>query len=90
MQYCHMLCLLDTEKPIEFASRTLNSAELKYSQIEMEGLSLVYGVKKFHMYLYGKQKFMLVTDHKPLLTILGPKAGLPTLVAARLQRWAVA
>ena len=78
-----------TEKTIAFASRTLNSAEQKYSQIEKEGLSLVYGVKKFHMYLYGKQKFMLVTDHKPLLAILGPKAELPTLVAARLQRWAV-
>ena len=78
-----------TEKPIAFASRTLNSAEQKYSHIEKEGLSLVYGVKKFHMCLYGKQKFMLVSDYKPILAILGPKAGLPTLVAARLQRWAV-
>ena len=29
------------------------------------------------------------TDHKPLLTILGPKKGLPTLAAARLQRWTI-
>ncbi|XP_068229569.1 SCAN domain-containing protein 3-like [Palaemon carinicauda] len=27
--------------------------------------------------------------HKPLLAILGPKASLPTLVAARLQCWAI-
>lgn len=52
-------------------------------------LALVYGVKKLHIYLYSRQKFTLVTDHKSLLVILGPKAGLPTLVAARLQRWAV-
>ena len=77
------------ERPIAFASRSLNKAERNYSQIEKEGLALIFGVKKFHIYLYGRQKFTLVTDHKPLLAILGPKSGFPTLVAARLQRWAV-
>ena len=33
--------------------------------------------------------FTLVTDHKPLLAILGPKKGVPTLAAARMQRWAL-
>jgi hypothetical protein len=32
---------------------------------------------------------MLVTDHKPLMAILGPKKALPSLAAARLQRWAL-
>ena len=31
----------------------------------------------------------LLTDHKPLVTILGPKSGIPTLAAARLQRRAI-
>ena len=31
----------------------------------------------------------LVTDHKPLLAILGSKKSLPTLATARLQRWAI-
>ena len=31
----------------------------------------------------------MITDHKPLTTLLGHKRGIPTLAAARLQRWAV-
>lgn len=38
--------------------------------------------------MFGR-KFTLVTDHKPLLAILGPKSGIPTIAAARMQRWAL-
>ena len=77
-----------SERPIAYASRTLTTAEKNYPQIEREALSLVYGIRKFHQYLYGG-KFVLVTDHKPLTTLLGPKKSIPPLVAARLQRWAL-
>ena len=53
-----------------------------------EALSLVFGVKKFHQFLYGRH-FTLVTDHKPLTAILGPKNGMPSLAAARKKRWAL-
>ena len=45
-------------------------------------------MKKFHQYLYGR-KFDLITDHKPLTAIFGPKKGIPSLAAARLQRWEI-
>ena len=77
-----------TERPIAFASRTLGNAEKNYSQLEREALSIIYGVKKFHKYLYGR-RFTLITDHKALTTIFGPKKGRPTLAAARLQRWSI-
>ena len=76
------------ERPIAYASRTLTPSEKNYVQIEKEALGLVFGVKKFHQFLYGR-KFTLVTDHKPLTTVLNPKKGLPTLAAVRMQRWAM-
>ena len=77
-----------SERPIAYASRSLSPSERNYAQLEKEALSLIFGVKKFHQYLYGR-KFQLVTDHKPLTAILGPKKGIPSLAAARLQRWAL-
>lgn len=35
------------------------------------------------------RKFNLITDHKPLLTLFGEHKGLPTMAAARIQRWAI-
>ena len=76
-----------SEHPVAFASRTLSRSEQNYAQLEKESLSLIFGVKRFHQYLYGRN-FTLITDHKPLLAILGPKKGIPSLAAAHMQRWA--
>ena len=77
-----------SEKPIYHASRSLTPAEKNYSQIEKEGLALVFAVVKLHKYLFGR-KFILQTDHKPLLAIFGNKKGIQAHSANCLQRWAL-
>ena len=77
-----------TERPIAFVSRTLSTAEKNYSQIQLEALSIVFGVTRLHQYLFGTH-FLLRSDHKPLIDIFGPKAGIPVMAANRLQRWAI-
>ncbi|XP_045510461.1 uncharacterized protein K02A2.6-like [Colias croceus] len=70
------------------ASRTLNSAETNYSQLDKEALAIVFGVTKHHQYLYGR-KFTLRSDHRPLSYIFGKNKGIPITAASRLQRYAV-
>ncbi|XP_018406504.1 PREDICTED: uncharacterized protein K02A2.6-like [Cyphomyrmex costatus] len=76
-----------SRKAIYHSSRTLTEVERNYSQIEKEALALIFAVIKFHKLIFGK-KFILETDHKPLLHIFGNKKGIPVYTANRLQRWA--
>ena len=78
----------DSERPIAFASRTLSQAEHKYAQLDKEALSIIFGVKRFHQYLYGRH-FNILSDHKPLQYLLGENRGIPAMASARIQRWAL-
>jgi len=69
-----------TEKAIAHASKTLTSKEKNYSQIKQDGLALIYSVKKFHQYLWGRE-FTLQIEDKPLTTIFGNKKGIPPTTA---------
>ncbi|XP_062297408.1 uncharacterized protein K02A2.6-like [Scomber scombrus] len=77
-----------TERPIGFTSRTLNAAEKNYSQLDKEGLAVMFGIKRFHKYIYGR-KFTIVTDHKPLLSLFSEMRAVPQMASPRIQRWAV-
>lgn len=70
--------------PVFFASRSLNPAERNYSTVEKEGLALVWAVKRFHIYLFGKH-FKVQTDHQPLEFINKAK-----LTNGRVMRWSLA
>ena len=76
------------DQPIAFASRSLAPAEKKYSQLDKEALAIVFGVKRFHQYLFGR-RFTILSDHKPLQHIFHQDKAIPPLASARIQRWAL-
>ena len=77
-----------TERPVAFASRSLAPAEKNYSQLDREGLSVIFAVKKFHQYIYGRD-ITVYTDHKPLLGLFGKSRAIPALASSRIQRWSL-
>ncbi len=77
-----------TEHPVAFASRSLSPAERKYAQLDKEALAIVFGVKRFHHYLFGRT-FTILSDHQPLKHLLGENRGIPAMASARIQRWAL-
>ncbi|XP_061729319.1 uncharacterized protein K02A2.6-like [Cydia pomonella] len=77
------------ERPIAMSSRTLHIHEPRYSQLDKEAASIMFGIQKFHNYLIGRH-FTIVTDHKPLLGIFDPKKPMPGMISPRLTRIALA
>ncbi|XP_037563432.1 uncharacterized protein K02A2.6-like [Dermacentor silvarum] len=89
------------ERPVSFASRRLLVAEQRYSQLDKEGLALMFGVERFHQYLWGREfqaitdqylwgrEFEAITDHKPLLGLLGPDKAVPVQASPRVVCWAL-
>ena len=81
-------CWDGSERPIAYASRTLNLAERHYSELEKEGLSCIFGTKRFHDYLFGRY-FEPVTDHKPLLGLLKEGHATSPHASSRIKCWSV-
>ncbi|KAG1937621.1 gag-pol fusion protein [Pimephales promelas] len=72
------------EKPLGFMSRTLTSAEKRYSQLDKEGLAVIFGIQRFHKYLYGRA-FTICTDHKPLIHLFNETKAVPQMGSPRVQ-----
>ena len=76
-----------SKRPVMHAARAFSSAEKNYPQIQQEALALIFALKKFHRYVYGRH-FELQPDHQPLLAIFGNKKGILVHTASRLLRYA--
>ncbi|KAL8589384.1 hypothetical protein ACOMHN_021536 [Nucella lapillus] len=70
-------------RPVTYASKKLNDAEKRYHTIEQECYAVVWGVRKFYPYLYGRH-FVLESDHSPLRYLHRIRP-----VSRRLMGWAM-
>ena len=61
-------CLIQNRKVVCYASRALTKTEQNYQNLEREVLGTIWGMEKFHYFLYGEE-FTLETDQKPLISI---------------------
>ncbi|WP_253302428.1 reverse transcriptase domain-containing protein [Wolbachia endosymbiont of Psylliodes chrysocephala] len=75
---------IGSDKPIAYASRTLNDSEQRYSTIEKELLAIVWACKMFRSYLFGR-KFSVVTDHRSLVWLFKLREPNSKLVRWRLK-----
>lgn len=75
------------DRPIMFASSSLTAAQKNYAQLHREALAIIFAVKKFHKYVYGKS-FTIYSDHQPLREIFNENKSIP-VANGRLQRWAI-
>lgn len=70
------------ERPVQFISKALNSAQKNYSVTEREMLALVHCIKSVDYFLAGRP-FQVYTDHQPLLSTKLSESP-------RVERWKVA
>ena len=69
------VCDRTTLQPISFASKSLTSAECRYSNIEREALGILHGLEKFHHYCFARD-VTIITDHKSLVAIFKKDAAI--------------
>ena len=71
------------ERPIQYLSKQLSGAQLRWATIEKEAYAVVYALTKLRPYLYDAS-FTIYTDHKPLKALF-----VSEIKNTKIQRWAV-
>lgn len=70
-------------QPVAYASKVNSETVAKYNITDLECAAVVWAVKLFRPYLYGR-RFQLVTDHSALKWLMTSKN-----LTGRLHRWAL-
>ena len=59
--------------PVAIASRATSKIEQRYPQLDLEGIAVDFGLRRFCHYLIGGPQVNVITDHKPLVSIFQNK-----------------
>ena len=62
--------LIQNERPVEFAAKSLSDTQQRYSQIEKEFLAVVFACQRFRYYTVGRSEVVVETDHMPLIGLM--------------------
>lgn len=76
------------EVPVYYASKILNETQKNYAQLHREGLAVMFGLRKFYKYVYGRP-ITIVTDAQSIKEMFSPDKATPAVASARIQRWSV-
>lgn len=76
-------------KKYKWMSNLKNNFGEKYSQLDKEGLTVIFPKKKkkIHRYIFGRN-LTITTDHK-LITLLSETKPVLQMDSPRVKRWAV-
>ena len=66
-------CCTDGRRVTLAGSRLLTSGEQRYAPIEGEALAVAWGLEQSKYFTQGCNDLLVVTDHKPLVQILGDR-----------------
>lgn len=90
-QYCCSAILSQNvngfDHPVHYASRQFSKSETNYSTYERELAAVVFGIKTFRCYLYGRH-FKIITDHRALVALMNEKKQSCRQVIWDLRGWA--
>ena len=67
---------------VAICSKKLSAAQQRYPVYKKELWAVVYALRKFHSYIWGRPDTEIYTDHKPLIHITNQ-----TNLSAALQQW---
>lgn len=75
---------IGNDLPISYASKSLAKHDINKPVIEKELLAIHWGINFFRPYLYGR-KFIVVTDHRPLVSLFTHKNPSSKLTRIRVD-----
>ena len=62
--------LMQEDKPVAYASRSLTKSESNYAPIELECPAIVFAMNKYDQYVFGHPNVTIHCDHRPLEAIM--------------------